>query len=102
MGRGRGTHAHLVGVPVVGLGVDAFALETGVQFRLLVDAHRAADDLADAGHEHIHLLDAKRSTDEGIVSRMGSSGPINFKDYNDGCNNLKYNLPIRAILGEHN
>ena len=33
---------------------------------------------------------------------MGSSGPINFKNYNDGSNYLKYNVPIRAILGEHN
>lgn len=47
--------AHLVRVPVVRLRVDALALEAGVEILLLMDAHRAADDLADAGHQYVNL-----------------------------------------------
>ena len=46
---------YLVIVPVVRSGVDAGAVEGGHQFVVVPDTHRAANDLSDAGHQHVHL-----------------------------------------------
>ena len=45
----------LVSVPVVGRGVNAFALVSGQECIVVPDTHRSADDFTDVGHQKINL-----------------------------------------------
>lgn len=47
--------AHLVRVPVVGSRVDPLPLVSLQELLRVPDTHRAADDLPDVRHQHVHL-----------------------------------------------